>query len=330
MQTETTHIHRWQAQDIDEQSDLLQGWSQEYRQLSCGQFVGSVSTAHGPRITIVGETTNQSLHESVTAPEGQLVFGLVLNADNALQVNRRQVSTTSMIVLEGGREYDFRTTGSTDLLGIAMDRDLFYETTRSQNVELVENAIAQKVVQLDASAAMMLRHFWLMLSQILQREEATWPSSMPLSLLADSALNNIWLALNMSQQRGAATLPQSSERQARVVQQAIRYMRTHVDQPFSIADVCNATHVSQRTLQYHFENCLQVSPQQYLKALRLNAARSMIRKLGAAPPGKARATSIAEVAALCGYEHPSRFAGDYKRQFGMLPSEALRDFMLQA
>jgi AraC-like DNA-binding protein len=38
-----------------------------------------------------------------------------------------------------------------------------------------------------------------------------------------------------------------------------------------------------------------------------------------------RQPSIAEIAAQCGYEHASRFAGDYKRQFGMLPSETLRE-----
>lgn len=323
MHTET-HIKRWQAMDIDEQSGMLPDWEQQYRQLGCGKFVGSISTARGPRITIVGESTNQSLHETLVPPDGQLVFGVVLNRDNALQVNRRQVNTTSLLVLEGGREYDFRTTDCTDLLGIVMEREMFYDGM-SRNVELVESAIANRVVQLDPSAALMLRHFWLMLSQILQRGDATWPSTMPLTLLADTALNNIWLALNMSQQQGGDTPEQTGERQARVVKQAIRFMCTHLDTPFSIADVCQAAHVSQRTLQYHFESCLQVSPQQYLKALRLNAARSLIRRLGAERQASALPCNIAEIAAQCGYEHPSRFAGDYKRQFGMLPSEALRD-----
>ncbi|SFV14945.1 helix-turn-helix domain-containing protein [Pseudoduganella namucuonensis] len=323
MDSDPTHIQRWKTDDIEEQSGLLHGWEQEYRQLSCGKFTGNVSTARGPRMTILGESTNQSLHESIVPPAGELVFGLVLNRDNALQVNRREVSTSALLVLEGGTQYDFCTDGSTDLLGFSMEREVFFDNDQGRHAELLRNAIRQNVVPLEPGATMMLRQFWLMLSQILQREE-TWPSSMPLSLLAETALNNILLALNMSSLQPGESLPQSSERQALVVQRAIRYMRTNLERDFSIADVCNATHVSQRTLQYHFENCLKMSPQQYLKVLRLNTARSMIRKLGEARAGKAAPTSIAEIAARCGYAHASRFAGDYKRQFGDLPSETLR------
>lgn len=320
MHTVPTTIQRWQSQDIDEQSSLLHGWEQEYRQLSCGKFLGTVSTVHGPRITIVGEQTNQALHQRVTPPEDSLVFGLVLNRDNALQVDRRSVSTSSLIVLEGGKQYDFRTDGSTELLGIAMESSLFMNRDGGIH-SVVEQALAQNVVPMAQGATMMLRHFWLMLSQILQ-SETTWPASMPMSLLADTALNNLLLALNMSAMQEAPPQPYSGDRQARVVRQAIRYMQDRLDQEFSIADVCAATHVSQRTLQYHFENCLEMSPQQYLKVMRLNAARSLLRSHAGGrskyPP------SIAEIAAQCGYDHPSRFAGDYKRQFGVLPSETLR------
>lgn len=319
MQSATT-IQRWHSQDIDEQSDLLRGWEQQYRQLSCGKFLGTVSTARGPRITIVGEQTNQSLHESVVPPEDSLVFGLVLNRDNALQVDRRHVSTSSLIVLEGGKEYDFRTDGSTELLGVAMESSLFTDRDGGYSC-VVERTLSQNVVPLAPAATMMLRHFWLMMSQILKNED-TWPSSMPMSLLADTALNNVLLALNMSSMQEAEPLPQSTDRQARVVRRAIRFMTDHLDQNFTMAEVCEATHVSQRTLQYHFEHCLGMSPQQYLKAMRLNAARSLLRRYGGkqlkSPP------SIAEIAARCGYGHSSRFAGDYKHQFGVLPSETFR------
>lgn len=319
MQTAPTHIHRWHTKDIDEQSILLDDWEQEYRQLSCGRFSGNVSTAHGQQVAIVSEHTNQSLHQRVMPPAGQLVFGLVLNRDDALQINQHQVHTTSMVAIEGGREYDFRTTGNTELLGLVLDSSLAYANDGA-HIALIQNAIRQGVVALDPTAATMLRHLWQMMAQILHRE-AVWPSSMPLPQLANTALNNVLLALSMSSSLSGAASSSASERQASVVQQAIRFMRAHLDQDFCIADVCAATHVSQRTLQYHFESRLHLSPNQYLKAMRLNAARSLIRKLA----GDGGRANIAEIASRCGYEHPSRFAGDYRRQFGTLPSETLRD-----
>jgi AraC family transcriptional regulator, ethanolamine operon transcriptional activator len=317
-------IHRWRSEDIDEQSTLLPGWEQEYRQLGCGRFVGSVSTVQGPRMTIVGEQTNQSLHEKIVAPADSLVFGLVLNRDDALQVNRRAVNTQSLIVLEGGKEYDFRTEGSTELLGVSLESDLFRDADSGRYRDVVERALAQSVVVLDDSATAMLRHLWLMMSTIL-RDNESWPDSMPLSLLADTALSNILLALNLSANRRAPAMPQSAERQARVVQQAIQYMQANLGRSFSIADVCAATHVSERTLQYHFENCLAMSPVQYLKIMRLNAARRLLRNAPGQWTQRQPTLSIAEIAAQCGYDHPSRFAGDYRRQFGVLPSETLRE-----
>lgn len=327
---ETSTIQRWDTEDIDVQSDLLSGWEQEYRQLSCGKFVGNVATARGPRITIAGERTNQSLHEYIVPPSGTLVFGLVLNHDDALRINHHQVKTTSLIALEGGREYDFRTSGSTELLGISFERDWLFGCHDGEHAALVEDALKRNVVPLDPASTAMLRQFWLMLSRTLERE-ADWPASMPLTLVADTALSNILLALNMSK-LDAPAVPRSDacERKVSVMQQAVRFMRAHLDSDVSIADVCAATHVSPRTLQYHFEENLGMAPQQYLKILRLNAARRLLRRLARHEPSARRRTSIADIAAQCGYEHASRFAGDYKRLFGTLPSETLRGTAAEA
>ena len=324
MVTETSRIQRWHTEDIDEQSGLLPGWEQEYRQLSCGKFTGSISTAHGPHVTVVGEQTNQSLHESVVPPAGHLVFALVLNDDEALRVNRRPVTTTSLLVLEGGKEYDLRTSGSTELLGIAFERDWLFERHDRQHAASVEDVLKRCVVPLDRMGTSILRNFWLILSHILQRE-VDWPASMPLTLVADTALNNLLLALNMSGPPPVAPSPGPSARDGTVTQQAIRFMRTHLDRLGSIEDVCAAIHVSRRTLHNHFEKCLHMSPQQYLKILRLNVARSLLRDTATRRNHVGRHPTIAEIAAQCGYDHASRFAGDYKRQFGMLPSETVRE-----
>lgn len=65
--------------------------------------------------------------------------------------------------------------------------------------------------------------------------------------------------------------------------------------------------------------------QQYLKAMRLNAAHTLFRKMAAT----GFRANIADIAAMCGYEHSSRIAGDYRHQFGALPSETLRDAVSQ-
>jgi AraC family ethanolamine operon transcriptional activator len=180
------------------------------------------------------------------------------------------------------------------------------------------------VVRLRPEVAPFLRQFFEMLSSILQRNDHTWPDTMPFGLMAETAFNNVWFALSLAQQDASAfsAPPRSIERQAQVVKHAVRFMQVHLADEISMADICAATHVSQRTLQYYFENCLQTSPQQYLKALRLNVARRMLRQQMDDVRQGTRQPTIADIAAACGYGHASRFAGEFKRQFGELPSEA--------
>lgn len=316
-------ISRWHSEDIDEQSALLSGWQQEYRQLGCGKFAGKVASVQGPQIMIVAEQTNQSLHQRVAPPAGSVVFGLVLNND-ALQIDQRPVGAQSLIVLEGGRTYDLRTEGNVELLGLSLDAGLLHSHRGGASGDIVRRALGCGVVPLTDSAGAMLRHFWLMVSHMLH-SQSNWPEEMPLSLLTDTALNNILLALTMSAGVDIPAMAQSAQRQVRVVRQAIAFMRDNLANDFSIVEVCVAAHVSQRTLQYHFEHCLGVSPQQYLKAMRLNAARRILRLISKREAAGPRQPNIADIAALCGYEHASRFAGDYRRQFGVLPSETMRE-----
>jgi AraC family ethanolamine operon transcriptional activator len=75
--------------------------------------------------------------------------------------------------------------------------------------------------------------------------------------------------------------------------------------------------VSPRTLQQAFGEVLGHSPARYLRALRLNGVRRALRL--AARQG----LGVHDVAARWGFWHQGQFAGDYKRQFGELPSATL-------
>jgi AraC family ethanolamine operon transcriptional activator len=92
-------------------------------------------------------------------------------------------------------------------------------------------------------------------------------------------------------------------------------MKAHAEEPINVPDLCEAIHVSRRTLQYSFQDVLQMSPVTYLRALRLNGVRRDLRRGGDEP--------VADRAARWGFWHLSRFAADYRHMFGELPSETL-------
>lgn len=327
MLSSSSQIQRWSTDDIDEHSGLVTGWNQRYCQLSCGRFHGSIAVALGTTAYVIRESTNQSLHQSVEPPVGNLVFGLTLSSNGSLHVNRHPVSSSSIVVLEGGKEYDFRTTGQTDMLGLVIEKEQIFGSDGTHAAQ-VQAALHDGVVALAPHAASLLQNLWQIMSHALDHNQ-NCSSNISIRYMIETALNNVLLALPFAITRGTKQRTHSATalRQHSVVRQAISFMHIRLGQAFTIGDICAATHVSERTLQYHFESCLGLSPQQYLKAMRLNAARSLIRRLGNSHG--ARRSTIAEIAAQCGYEHPSRFAGDFRRQFGCLPSESVREVASQ-
>ncbi|HSI51777.1 MAG TPA: helix-turn-helix domain-containing protein, partial [Ideonella sp.] len=82
----------------------------------------------------------------------------------------------------------------------------------------------------------------------------------------------------------------------------------------SVPQLCEALHVSRRTLQYAFEDEAGVSPLAYLRSVRLNGVRRLLRD-------PHQSMSVQDAAAHWGFWNMSQFASDYRRQFGESASQ---------
>jgi AraC family ethanolamine operon transcriptional activator len=103
----------------------------------------------------------------------------------------------------------------------------------------------------------------------------------------------------------------------RGLNRALEYLRTADVSRVSVADLCREARVSERTLRYAFRDELDLSPLAFLRRLRLHAARRELINAEGAPP------RVTDVANRQGFLELGRFAADYRRLFGELPSETL-------
>jgi AraC-like DNA-binding protein len=71
--------------------------------------------------------------------------------------------------------------------------------------------------------------------------------------------------------------------------------------------------MSNSMLHHAFEKFVGQSPMQYLKKIRLHRARLMMVSDG---------MSVSEASHKVGYNSPSQFSREFKRQFGLAPSRA--------
>ncbi|CAG9170964.1 helix-turn-helix transcriptional regulator [Cupriavidus pinatubonensis] len=99
---------------------------------------------------------------------------------------------------------------------------------------------------------------------------------------------------------------------------AIAYLRTHLDHPLTLEQVAAHCGVSARTLQLGFRKSKNTTPMEYLRLLRLQAARADLQRI---PQEKGMVSAIA---LRHGFTHLSLFSREYRKAFGELPSDTLQ------
>ena len=154
----------------------------------------------------------------------------------------------------------------------------------------------------------------------------------PLLLSGESALRRNWLSQAQADVRpdsadmldaltiGLANvnkyrLPHGSTRRQlpSYVLSAAQYIRVHFAEPINLTQLSHRIGISSRQLQLAFRAHLGMTPNEYLRELRLERARNLLTS--SKPP------AIADIAVAVGIPHLGRFAQYFAQRFGIRPSE---------
>jgi len=103
--------------------------------------------------------------------------------------------------------------------------------------------------------------------------------------------------------------------------QAIDWLRNHFAEALRIDDLAVRAQMSASTFHHHFRSMTAMSPLQFQKKLRLEEARRLML---------VERRDAASAAFEVGYESPSQFSREYKRQFGAPPQRDVESLRRQA
>lgn len=109
-----------------------------------------------------------------------------------------------------------------------------------------------------------------------------------------------------------------AKRRWQIVQEAIRWMETHLSEPFRIGDVAAALGTPTRTIQQAFAEEMGRSPLAQAKLLRLHALRRNLQD------PQQQILSIATQMLICGLPASGETAQAYRICFGELPNQTKR------
>ncbi|UFX45961.1 AraC family transcriptional regulator [Bradyrhizobium sp. 41S5] len=110
---------------------------------------------------------------------------------------------------------------------------------------------------------------------------------------------------------------QPSSANRAVVDMVEAFIEANWDKPIDIESLARLANVSVRTMFREFALAGRASPGQFAKHVRLQRAAEFLRW-----PNEQ--TSVTGVALKCGFQSPGRFASEYLRVIGELPSETLK------
>ncbi len=138
-----------------------------------------------------------------------------------------------------------------------------------------------------------------------------------LEAMRDEILTLVAQSLESSTPNAVVVPPPRLDRARKLVRQAEEFILEQPDTHVRLVDLCQQTGVSERTLQYAFQEILGHSPIHYLNQVRLHQVR---RSLEHATP---LTTTVSAEACRWGFWHFGEFTKAYKALFGELPSETL-------
>ena len=135
--------------------------------------------------------------------------------------------------------------------------------------------------------------------------------------LCEEIVNEFVRAIASTDETAGRSLTRFAGYRYGAMRRAEEYLKDQMDMPFSSRALCQATHMSERSIELLFKDAYGISPRTWSQLARLNAARQDLLR------SDSKTVSVTEVATRWGFFHFGRFSAAYRRLFGEPPSTTL-------
>ncbi|WP_109512054.1 helix-turn-helix domain-containing protein [Pseudomonas ovata] len=309
--TPPTYMNRIQTHDADEHARQLNGWRLYYDQLSHGRFEGGLDEFHSEKIQMIRDRSNQAMLKKGAGAQGTVAFCLTLQKHDDVYCSGHQIREPCLLVAQSDNMPQLRVPEIVDILLIAIDQASLQQTLEHQGSNLRITGFPKCYPVGHSPVWHQLK--WLV--NELTRASAGGHALEQKTVRSDISDTVIMHLIDLMTEDEGASLKPTARKQ--IVDRACEYAMSHLDEPFSILDLCNSLGTSRRKLQYCFQSAVGINAMTYFRTLRLNSVRRELQD-SPSPP------AIQAVAERWGFWHMGRFCGDYQTLFAERPSHTLR------
>jgi AraC family ethanolamine operon transcriptional activator len=305
-----------ETSNIDQLTRFQANKNRRYTQLQAGRFSANYFEVNLGDVQVFKEDLNVGSRIEATPPSAYLPFAMILPNSGPYRFCGRSELNNSLIQASGGT-WDIFFENSLEYVCTAFSREYFHSSYELLTAEEVpSDYFVSKVAQ---TAQGVLTQYASGVSRILQRVKLS-PK-----LLEKDKVKHLFCS-ELFKFTLDALLPTThlndslTTQPKRIlgVQRVIDYLQVHAKLLPDMQALCQIAELSERGLEYGFQEYLGITPIRYLRNIRLNGVR--VDLLNAID---SRIT-VSDVALEWGFLELGRFSGEYRRLFQELPSQTLR------
>jgi AraC family ethanolamine operon transcriptional activator len=265
---------------------------------------------HSARLQLCFEAWSLGMLKTGRPPRGAVTFLVVAGRSGSARIQGRQSTAGAVFVLFEDDELDCRTAGPAQFLSVSIERAALEGHVRALFGCSLGDLLRQGRLGALRADAPSLRTLCLDLAARAVGEPRVLHDPAASAALEKRLVKLLWADGEAPREAAAAS------RGRALALRADAWLRQNLAEPPTIAVLCEALGVCERTLHDAFRDHLDTTPKAYVKALRLNAAHHDLLRA-------TTKTRVTDVALDWGFGHFGWFSQDYRRLFGETPSQTL-------
>lgn len=312
MQNHANILVNHALESFEQFSEMAVSWQAEFRQLNTAERRTVIFQAQLGSILFSNARLGCVAEQRGTTPQGMRTFAIPYADSPPMNWFRHHVDSDSLLLFPGEGDID------------VISQSGFGVSTFSVPDEILRHWLDQstkytyqQLLGSDEKVLKLSKHQSATLRRLLRIATEPAIHSSPEIVSLDIEERTISLLLEIFIRHTGKAAP-ARPAKAGALKAALDYSRGHSGDVVRVSDLCSASGVSERKLQYLFKRELGLTPRAYLMGQRLYRAHQALWK---AEPGT---NSVSGIAGESGFFHFGQFAAAYRKQFGELPSTTLR------
>jgi len=302
------HSLRQTFEDIDEMCEKMHGWDMRLMPLKSGKLTHGINQFSSQYVVVQNLMIGQKAHHAGAACKHRVTFGLPSITESQVDLNSRSINDT-LVIFSQGDEFSSVSPEGYSPSAISIDRTWLQQLAISHQIPIDIETIDNKntIIPISSQMKAQLKRIFICIASEqynIERREHLLQYELPLLLLQ--------LSLKQEQVTTFKTLTKING-----MAKAFNFIQLNSKSPITIKQICDASHIQERSLERMFREYFDITPNNYLRLYRLQQAKINIKK----SKGSAR---VSYIASNCGFTHLGRFSNYYEKFFNELPKDTTR------